>query len=231
MKQYGNGLDTKDRILRSCKDLFYQKGYENTTFKDIGNLAEVNQGLIVYHYKNKVSLAQAVFREYIKYSVKAIQNCFRDYDPMTQYFINDFLYFRLLSEDEPFRKFMRICCTAGILNGHATGAADSAYNKYYQDMMDCITQDASPDTGMMEAAVVAFDGIKSSYTVYVCDNYLSMNIREISENYISLYCRMFGIEKSNYGGRMMQAEILSNQVDVSIQSFVFKLSFHTKNVI
>ena len=33
MANYENGLDTKEKILYTAKTLFYEKGYEATTFR------------------------------------------------------------------------------------------------------------------------------------------------------------------------------------------------------
>lgn len=63
MANYENGLETKAKIIDICKKLFYSKGFKKTTFKDISQLANVNQGLIVYYYKTKNILANTIFQD------------------------------------------------------------------------------------------------------------------------------------------------------------------------
>lgn len=225
MAKYENGVDTRNKILQCCRKLFYEKGYEQTTFKDISETAEVNQGLIVYHFKSKTNLAKCVFQYYIKESMSQIEEFFKDCDALTQSFINDFLYFRLLFENEAFRNFMNTCCATGILKKDMSSIQDETYERYYWELMDCITDDAAPDSTMLEATLVIFDGIKDTYTCYVCEKFQSMRLREVAENYISIYCRMFGIEEINYGPKMLEAELRANQVNVSIDFFEFRLGF------
>ncbi len=96
MANYENGLDTKAKIIDACKELFYLKGFEKTTFKDIGELAGVNQGLIVYYFKNKNILASTVFQLVMSQLMEQIERQFQKAENLTRYFIGDFLDFRLL---------------------------------------------------------------------------------------------------------------------------------------
>lgn len=57
---YQAGLQTKQLILDVSKNLFFTKGYTNTTYSDISNAAGINRGLIPYHFTNKQSLGICV---------------------------------------------------------------------------------------------------------------------------------------------------------------------------
>ena len=41
MANYKNGLETKESLYQSAKKIFYQKGYDKTTVKDIITDADV----------------------------------------------------------------------------------------------------------------------------------------------------------------------------------------------
>lgn len=224
MANYENGLDTKDHILQAAKELFYRKGYVGTTFKEISLLSKVNQGLIVYHFQNKASLANAVFRDYIKQSTRDIDREFSETDELTRDFLSDYLYFRLIFEDSNFRRFMNVCCKNGYLTKKNDAVNDETYLTYFWRMTDTMTEDMGPDSDLMESIIEVFEGVKNSYTCHICENYKRVNIREASENYIYIYCKLFGISEEHYGPPMMDAQILSNQVSVSIIDFEFEMT-------
>lgn len=218
MRNYENGLDTKAKILNATRTLFYQKGYEATTFKDIASLAGVNQGLIVYHFKTKANLADTVFRDYIKESLGGVEKMFPERAQLTQYFIDDFLYFRLIYENAPFRNFMNTCCSNGLINRTAA-EKDAEYYRYYREISDLFTDDSGLSGIMMESLMTVFDGMKNQYTTFVCKNYQRYALRDAAETYIFLYCRLFGIREEQYGARMMEAEVLSDQVEMRFENF------------
>ena len=46
MGKYQNGLETQEKILDACRVLFYEKGYDKTTFADISKMTGINQSAI-----------------------------------------------------------------------------------------------------------------------------------------------------------------------------------------
>jgi AcrR family transcriptional regulator len=59
MAQIGNNNESenaRDRIVRSAWDLFYDKGFEQTTLNDILEAAGVSRGTFYYHFKSKNTL-------------------------------------------------------------------------------------------------------------------------------------------------------------------------------
>lgn len=53
MSNYENGAFTRRAIVDACKVLFYEKGYHETSYADICEMAHVNRGTIYYHFPNK----------------------------------------------------------------------------------------------------------------------------------------------------------------------------------
>ncbi len=220
MANYENGLDTKAKILDACKELFYLKGFEKTTFKEIGERANVNQGLIVYYYKNKNVLANTIFQTLITDMMKKVEEIFVKEDLLTRYFISDFLYFRLLYEDEFFRNYMETCCLNGALN-KKLAALGAEYQKYYNEINRFFEDGYISDVTMKEGLFAVFEGMKDTYTLYTCQNFARMTVDVAATNYITIYCHLLDIPKNVYGHRMLNAELLSNQVEVSIEKFQF----------
>jgi AcrR family transcriptional regulator len=53
-------LDTKNHILDSANELFYQQGYHHTGFGDIEKKTGLSRGNITYHFKNKKNILQEI---------------------------------------------------------------------------------------------------------------------------------------------------------------------------
>lgn len=65
------GEQTKRKIFKVSRQLFYKQGFDETTYDDISKLAKVNRALIPYYFKNKKNLALLVYQRFMEdfYSV------------------------------------------------------------------------------------------------------------------------------------------------------------------
>ena len=66
MGTYESGNKTKYKISEAARELFYKNGFSNTTYKQLGNLANVNLGMIVYHFKSLDNLAEIIYADILK---------------------------------------------------------------------------------------------------------------------------------------------------------------------
>lgn len=60
------GEQTKRKIFKVSRLLFYKQGYDETTYDDISKLANINRALIPYYFKNKKNLALLVYQQFIE---------------------------------------------------------------------------------------------------------------------------------------------------------------------
>lgn len=51
---------TRERIVEAADELFYQQGYDQTSFADIANAVQISRGNFYYHFKTKDEILQAV---------------------------------------------------------------------------------------------------------------------------------------------------------------------------
>jgi len=51
---------TRDRIVAAADQLFYQKGFEHTSFADIADAVQISRGNIYHHFKTKDEILDAV---------------------------------------------------------------------------------------------------------------------------------------------------------------------------
>lgn len=51
---------TRDHIVEAADQLFYQRGYEHTSFADIADVVQISRGNFYYHFKTKDEILDAV---------------------------------------------------------------------------------------------------------------------------------------------------------------------------
>ncbi|NMO18405.1 TetR/AcrR family transcriptional regulator [Pyxidicoccus fallax] len=55
-----NEKSTRDQIIEAADRLFYQHGFEHTSFADIANAVQISRGNFYYHFKSKDEILTAV---------------------------------------------------------------------------------------------------------------------------------------------------------------------------
>jgi len=231
MANYETGLDTKARILDACKILLYRNGFDKTTFKAIAEEANVNQGLLVYHYKTKNNMANQVFQDVMTELMDAIAETFPEAEQLVQYFISDYLYFRMIFEDEHFRDYIRNCCLKGVLNKDLDNMTED-YEETYHSILNYLEDSFVREVNFDEGLQAAYEGAKTSYSVYICNSYQRMTYDVATTNYIAIYCHLMDVPQKIYGPKMLEAQLLCNQVEVSIEDMHLRMRrshhMHTK---
>lgn len=114
MAVYGNGTETREKIIQAADRLFLEKGYQSTTFKDICREAHVNQGSIFYHFKTKDELLRQAAILECERNLSAVLHILPENAPPYMKFLLDIhiFWFRFF-HDPSFRQF---CVSSGNLN-------------------------------------------------------------------------------------------------------------------
>lgn len=63
---YEKGIQTRNHLYQTAKQLFYTKGYEKTKIKDIVETADTPIGLFTYYFKTKDKIVNEIYWEYYK---------------------------------------------------------------------------------------------------------------------------------------------------------------------
>ncbi|MDD5949159.1 MAG: TetR/AcrR family transcriptional regulator [Lachnospiraceae bacterium] len=98
-KTYQSGDETKEKILKASKNLFYEKGFEGTLYDDICRITHVNRALIPYHFKNKADLALAAYDSFIDEYVATRNEIAEGYPNEVKLIIGILYYYRLLADE------------------------------------------------------------------------------------------------------------------------------------
>ena len=80
----------RQRIIDKADELFYQHGYEKTSFSDIAKVVNISRGNFYYHFKSK----DDILDEVIKMRLQTIHDMFAEWekdDPGTRQLIHRFI--------------------------------------------------------------------------------------------------------------------------------------------
>lgn len=63
-----------NEIIDASEELFFSKGYDNTTINDILDKVEIGKGTFYHYFKSKEEVLDAILMRYMKVKVEAIEN-------------------------------------------------------------------------------------------------------------------------------------------------------------
>jgi AcrR family transcriptional regulator len=102
---YAKSNDTIDAILGAGRKLFYEKGYNATSYSEIAVTAGVNEGLIHYHFKTKLNIAQTIYDELLATTNARIKELVPDENGMVISSLNTKVTCHYM-EQEGYRRFL-----------------------------------------------------------------------------------------------------------------------------
>lgn len=107
MVKMSAGEKKRKLILDTCKKLFYRNGYENTTYEDICEAADIPPGTITYHFGSKREIAAVIDAEYERENKTYIEKmCGERYSKTDLMVIELFHMWKRIYEDENIRRFL-----------------------------------------------------------------------------------------------------------------------------
>ena len=68
-----NDMTTRDQIVEAADRLFYQNGFEHTSFSDIADVVQISRGNFYHHFKSKVEILDAVINVRLAYTRKMLE--------------------------------------------------------------------------------------------------------------------------------------------------------------
>ncbi len=105
MASYSVGIQTKKRIFEKCKELFYENGFDDTSFQDISEALNINKGLLPYHFGTKNNIAREILDEFINNQRNAALEAIDTDDRSVATITSLMLFYTLILEDEKLKRF------------------------------------------------------------------------------------------------------------------------------
>lgn len=103
MSEYQAGQETKKLILDTCRKLFYEKGYKNTTIRDISKATHTNVSAVSYHFDGKEKIRSIIVND-ILHRIDVEASHYTD-DFGLKYIVAGYILWYIIYNDEKFKRF------------------------------------------------------------------------------------------------------------------------------
>ncbi len=210
MVNYANGLETRGIIIRTCKRLFSEKGYKDTTYTEIYKTAMVNPGTIAHHFGNKRNIASMLYDEIMAALTKAAADLFPDEDDQQRVFLGLAMHRKLAFENESYRRFVMEFMIDDLSNDDEGRYIDKDYS-VFRVTAERIGEDKA------SFYIVAYKGIEAAIDSYYGRNPKQFDFERIFSFYAEIYFSY--LPREEVIERTERSITLVNQVDLKFDRF------------
>ena len=181
----------KTTILLAAAKLFYDKGYNATSFEEIAEICDITKPLITYHYKTKANLANEVYLYYAKKKkntiTEKIYNYYGTYDLQVGIAVENRVTLKMLQEDSKAYRFYHERVNANFDNIFTESpiAFFNAYDRRYHLRLDRENDELKIAALSARASVAAlivsyFSGKIDCTFDFFADNVVSIHFKVIN---------------------------------------------------
>ncbi len=105
MAKYPKGIQTKNRIILTARRLFFEKGFQEVTIREIASESDVNLGLINYYFKGKAEIGMNVYNDIRNVFNETIARLVPGMSGVDYFLINSAVELLLSLKNEKYGKF------------------------------------------------------------------------------------------------------------------------------
>lgn len=220
-KGYRKGMNTKHKILLVSKKLFVENGYIDTSCKRICKEADVNLGLIHYHYKSKKNIGSTIYAYFlieVKDFVKRVMcEKFHNYELKYATAVENWVFLNLLLNDERYRRFYYELCKENFLIDENTKVLEF----FYRIHVNTYNLNITPNE--IKLIRVASASLTTGLVVKYVENYFDMTLDELCEYKIRNMYRLMKLNDNEIDDVVEVSYDIYKKINVKLEDY-FKLT-------
>ncbi|MPW24434.1 TetR family transcriptional regulator [Alkalibaculum sp. M08DMB] len=221
LAQYKKGMDTKHKILQVSKKLFVDNGYVKTSCKMICEEADVNLGLIHYHYKSKKNIASIIYAYFLvevkelvkRYMTEELHNYELKYATALEHWI----FYGLLLGDNRYKIFYYEICKENLLVDENTKILEYFYKLHVN------TYNLNISANEIKLIRVSGAALNMGLIQKYVENYFDMTIDELSEYKIRNMYRLLKLKEDEIDDIVEVSNNIYNKINIKLLDY-FELS-------
>lgn len=205
MGKYQNGLETQEKILDACRKMFYEKGYDNTTFADISRETGINQSAIHYHFKSKENLLQIIYRESLRKNNELVEfYSDRSTSSLAKFFFGGEIYLYKAAKDAKYRKFY--LDAAGLLRTNA-----DSFSVEQANILDFLRDAAEQDEEETQFNLMMIASMDQMVLLYMDSKIPEIDVGKLQSKVEKIYKRIFDVSDERFEEALRQQRILEER--------------------
>lgn len=224
MASYKCSEVVKEQIINAAAKLFLEKGYTQTTIRDICRDCGLSISRINYHFESKANLARSICRELFQnfYTElkKAIKNE-RTYSLVAEAITLRFIVSLLVSDDSQPRssQFYKDCAVNGILSDVFNEGDRALFETYMKKDLSGNIQDISKKIGAYSCIFgYAFSAVDKCWNDILsrCDNDAAEAKKMLQDIYAGLFMQMMDIPHDVQKSMIEMSEAYYRCLDITL---------------
>lgn len=208
MGKYSNGIETKQRILDICRKFFYEKGYDNTTFKDISTALDINQSAIHYHFGTKEHILQEIYDSTIRKNNELVEfYSDRATGELAKMFFDIELYMYKIWNDPNYRRFY-LNATSAWDSEEFIGGSKYTYRYFVEDSFTIDDMDKYGSEIFKRIALAGFD---QAVLRFVNNNIDRIDYKKTLEANMWMYKKILNIPDDEYKNARAELQLMEDR--------------------
>lgn len=206
MGAYSVGIETKNKIINESIRLFYETGYIATSCKMICQDADINPGLLPYHFKSKSNIAKEIYFNFVRNHRAACEEAFGDCKERVVFnFASLMLFYDLILSDSHLRQFWYDIAISNIL-------ADPVFwegEVFLRDIIDSYSLPISEEE--LYTIYCIQNGMEIELTKNICKGLIKEPLSQVfqKQHYVTL--TLLGFSQSKAHDILSEANQLKSQ--------------------
>lgn len=217
MGNYDVGIQTRNRILKVCRKLFYEKGYDATTFDDICREGRFNKGTVHYHFRGKYNIARQIFINFVidsnTLADRIMGNKYPSASLQCRAAVHLRNYISLFFSDENLKRFYYDISREIEFRGFH-GIGESYHSGYMADINPCLTE---KDRKLFTAAIM---GVSASVNLHYVNGFLDIPFEEYLDDRITLFYRLLNVDKERIETIIAESKDVYSGIKIGLKKYM-----------
>lgn len=215
-KQYKKSEETRRKIAQAASELFFQKGYFETTVKDICDRSGVSVSRVNYHFVTKADLAAYLCTEFLDnfyQKVKQFIGNNREFSLVSEAIQLRFFVKMLLSDKGDSSRFYKEIAREGILSQAFTRTAKSRYR-----IINSTIQHVNMDETRISIAAHFFASALTGLVDPLQEQFKDQDVPGLMDAYARLFMQIADVRHDVQENILLRAREYGQNIGFRLQS-------------
>lgn len=214
-KNTNNSNIMKNNILITAAKLFYDNGYNSTSFEEIADKCEITKPLITYHYKTKANLANEVYLYYTKKKkntiTEKIYTYYGTYDLQVGIAVENRVTLKILKEDPKAYRFYHERVNASFDNIFTESpiAFFNAYDRRYHPQLDRSNDE-------LKIAALSARASASALIVSYFNGKIDCTFDFFADNVVSIHFKVINLPQNEIDSILIRSREVMDALDFHV---------------